>query len=273
MHGPVKVTQESTADAPDPRHEMANSLGAILKRIDERREELGLSATEVSIAAGLSPHAIRNMRKQWRQGIQHTATPRTIIALAGPLHAYPNWLMSGIPPVENSDGSSATVPATQKGKKTTAPPLPDSPCARFRGEVAPGYWIDDRVQIEADAAEEIPADPRFPAEAQGAYLVRGNAIDRIARDGDYLIVLDTKSRIPQTGDVVVVSRHRNQTREIIARRYMQIGNEVELRVESTDPRLDADSELNAPIRFKAGSRGAVNIEGIVLSVFRPMLKT
>lgn len=75
------------------------------------------------------------------------------------------------------------------------------------GILEAGVW---RGQ-EAQPFEAIPLapDPRFPAERQAAYLVRGHHADALGvRDGD--VVLALVDGPPRDGDLVVARRVRSE---------------------------------------------------------------
>jgi hypothetical protein len=79
-------------------------LPGILKRIENRTAELGITANAVSTAAG-KPWAVPNIKKAINQGRKSVALS-TVTALAGPLKVSPNWLLSGQPDdshIESSD--------------------------------------------------------------------------------------------------------------------------------------------------------------------------
>jgi hypothetical protein len=86
------------------------------------------------------------------------------------------------------------------------------------------------------------ADPRFPPEYQSAYEVRGTSTDRLARPGDFLIVLDRKAAgLPlRSGDIVIVAQMKNGLRETTARRFRTKMNVpgCELTFESNDPKYN-----------------------------------
>lgn len=92
----VSLPDKSTAILPDeagikPGHPTGMDLAAILKRIDARRKEMGLSDHAVSKKAG-KVDAIRNMRRALLDG-GRGATINTISALERALEVEPGWLM------------------------------------------------------------------------------------------------------------------------------------------------------------------------------------
>jgi SOS-response transcriptional repressor LexA len=96
--------------------------------------------------------------------------------------------------------------------------------------LAAGSWIE----AIADGGERPPArgppDPRYPPGDQAAYLVQGSAINRLACDGDFLMVVDRLGAglAVRSGDIVIVTRKKQELREITARRVRMNGPEIEL---------------------------------------------
>ena len=77
-----------------------DQLSDFLKRIEQRRQELGFSERRTAVEARLSPSQIRTMRRQWREGKQRGVSVRTVAGLAQALQTTPEWLISGTGPEE-----------------------------------------------------------------------------------------------------------------------------------------------------------------------------
>jgi transcriptional regulator with XRE-family HTH domain len=60
-------------------------------RLEQRRKELGLSMTEVSVAAGLIPSAVSEIKS-------HEPAYSRVAAIAPALKTTPTWLYDGPPP-------------------------------------------------------------------------------------------------------------------------------------------------------------------------------
>jgi SOS-response transcriptional repressor LexA len=72
-------------------------LQDVLERVERRLEAVGLKAAEASKKAGLSPDAIRNMRRAVESPDQRKGvSTRTITALAPVLQTTTSWLLEGI---------------------------------------------------------------------------------------------------------------------------------------------------------------------------------
>src|ERR1700731_4731084 len=134
-------------------------LSDLLNRIEQRRQQLGLSERRTAIKARLSPSQIRTMRRQWREGKQRGVTTRPVVSLAQALHTTPEWLISGTGPEE-------VIAKGQQGPGATAG-------LRLVGAVGAGLWLESASENNDAQLTAVPVDPRFPAEYQSAYEVRG----------------------------------------------------------------------------------------------------
>lgn len=213
----------------------AMTVGA---RIRQAREAKGMSQDALAAAVKVSRPAV----SQWED---ESSQPRRnkIPAIAAALGVSPFWLEHGA-----------------AGGGTKAMPV--------KGEVAAGTW---REAVELDF-EPIPVAPipDYPAEAQYGLLVRGTSLNKIAKDSEYLIVVDTmlSGIMPRAGDIVVVHRKRHGTTEATVKRLVRDGRHAALRAESDDPQYqgiiplgdtDADTEIEIRAivlgKFSAIKRG------------------
>ncbi|MBO6858340.1 XRE family transcriptional regulator [Roseibium sp.] len=147
--------------------------------------------------------------------------------------------------------------SSRRAKTGAAEPL------RIAGEVAAGLWLEaDLFESERETASPlIGGDGRFPLDYQYLLTIRGESLNKIARDGDLILCLDYgQSGIEiKTGDLVVVERSRDggHTIERTAKRIFKDGSQIELRPESTDPRFqepvifDEHSEESTQVRVIA----------------------
>ena len=142
----------------------------------------------------------------------------------------------------------------------------------IKGEVAAGLWMEAGL-FETEQSEESTlagGDCRFPPNAQYLLRIRGESMNRIARDGDLILCLDfMQAGIElKSGDVAVVERSRDggHTIERTAKRVVRHKDRIELRPESNDPRFQD------PIIFNDHSEEAAEVRIIakVLSVIRPV---
>lgn len=153
-----------------------------------------------------------------------------------------------------------------------APGAPGPKPLEIKGEVAAGLWMEAGL-FETERAEESTlagGDMRFPPAAQYLLRIRGESMNRIARDGDLILCLDfLQSGIDiKSGDVVVVERSRDggHTIERTAKRVVRHNGEIELRPESTDPRFQE------PVVFNDHDEDTAEVRIIakVLNVIRPV---
>jgi SOS-response transcriptional repressor LexA len=233
----------------------AERLSDFLNRIEQRRQQLGFSERRAAVEAGLSPSQIRTMRRQWREGKQRGVSVRTVASLARALHTTPEWLITGTGPEE-------VIAEALRGPGATAG-------LRLVGAVGAGLWLESASENNEPPLAPAPADPRFPAEYQSAYEVRGTSIDRIARPGDFLIVLDRKAAglSLRSGDIVIVTRTKNGLHETTARRFRRTISApgCELSFESNDPKHNVGIWLP-----NQESTESLSLGGIVVGVYRPL---
>jgi transcriptional regulator with XRE-family HTH domain len=233
----------------------AERLSDFLNRIDRRRQHLGFSERRAAVEAGLSPSQIRTMRRQWRQGKQRGASVRTVAGLAQALQTTPEWLISGTGPEE-------VIAEAQRGPAAT-------PALRLVSAVGAGLWQEAASENNETQLAPAPADPRFPPEYQSAYEIHGTSIDRLARPGDFLIVLDRKAAgLPlRSGDIVIVTQMKNGLRETTARRFRtrMSAPGCELTFESNDPKHNVGIWLP-----NQESTQSLSLGGIVVGAYRPL---
>jgi SOS-response transcriptional repressor LexA len=203
-----------------------SDLGSVLARIDQRRQALVLSDRATSLAAGLSADALRNIRRQFREGDQSGLREETKRGLARALLTSVEWLMTGVGP----EDYRAVAPP---------PPRPRVQGLLVVGQVSAGRWLEAFAPDEPLDESAIPFDPRYPVDWQYAFLVRGNSINRVASDGDFLVCLDiARSREPaRDGDLVVIERHREGLHEVSARRITRTESHTQFSYDSFDPKF------------------------------------
>lgn len=128
-------------------------------------------------------------------------------------------------------------PATEERQLT-----PEALTATIRyvpvvGEVAAGVFREMYAEEFDEFEIPIPIDPRWPAEAVRALVVRGESINRKASDGDFVVTL-TYGAAPrgfEHGDWVVAQRSRGDIHETTVKRVQLIDGETFLMPDSTDP--------------------------------------
>ena len=213
-----------------------------------------MSERGASIAAGLSPSQIRTMRRQHRLGLQRGASVRTITRLAQALGTTPEWLMLGAGQQESTADQPSPNIASPAG-------------LHVAGVVGAGLWIETGTDSNEPLTLHVPADPRYPAQNQSAYEIRGTSTDKFARPGDFLIVVDRAAvGLPlRSGDIVLVTRIKKDLREVTARRSQRSNSDCELHFGFTDPRYNNWLVLPNDL-----GDDAVVLGGIAVGVYRPL---
>lgn len=214
---------------------------AILARIDQRIEALGLTREKAALDAGLGKDSIRDLARRPK------TMPRldTLVALAHVLQVTPEWLA-----FEVGESRSAGL--------------------RVRGEVAAGIWVETEGLTDTPPIAPVPveADPDYPHDAQYGLLVRGTSVNRVARGGSILICVDVAAGgiEPAAGDLVIVERRRMQgkQREVTAKRVQRRGSRIELVPDSDDPAWKAQAALD-PMRAPEGE--TLSICAVVIAVY------
>lgn len=112
----------------------------------------------------------------------------------------------------------------------------------IRGHVAAGVWLEvDAARPWEETLGQIPVlqDRRYPPDSIYGLIVRGNSINKTARDGEVLVCLDVGVGIEIVdGDLAIIERFRAQEglREVTAKRFRRrASGMVELWPESDDP--------------------------------------
>lgn len=166
-------------------------LKDILDRIEGRLEAVGLTATEASRRAGLSPDAIRNFRRAVRDGKESGASTKTLDKLAPILGVSLTWLMNG----EGEDASSA--PTVRK--------------VTVAAHVQAGVWTETWEWDGADQYDVvIPDDPSLRGVKLFAAEARGPSMNKRYPEGTILVFADINDtgECLQPGKRYIVERIR-----------------------------------------------------------------
>lgn len=111
-----------------------------------------------------------------------------------------------------------------------------------RGEVAAGVFLRlDHVDEFKYEPVPIGPSPQYPEHAQFALKIKGNSLNKVAKDKDYLLCVDLEAAgvAPRHGDIVVVERTRAEAGEIeVSAKRLEVQNDGTwlLQPESDDPR-------------------------------------
>lgn len=181
-------------------------MSGMSARIEQARTAKGMSQDALAAAVGVTRQAVAG----WESGSQPRGESR-IQKIADALDVSAGWLLHG--------------PAGDTGRGMPV-----------RGEVAAGTW-KEAVDLDLEPIPVLPI-PDYPVEAQYGLLVRGTSMNKLAKDGEYLHVVDViKTGLSlRAGDIVIVHRTRHGMVEATAK--MLEGEEYNwsLRFESTDPK-------------------------------------
>lgn len=180
---------------------------SIAARIAQARKAKGISQDELAKAVGVT----RTSVSYWEDG---SVVPRgkRLPQIANALDVDATWLETG----KKSGGGFIPMPV--------------------KGEVAAGVW-KEVGDLELDPIPVAPISG-YPIDSQYGLLVRGNSLNKIAADSEYIVVVDVlqSGLHPRPGDLVVVHKHRHGTTEATAKRLVKQGNALALKPESDDPR-------------------------------------
>lgn len=128
-----------------------------------------------------------------------------------------------------------------------------------------GFTDDDQQEPSAFPCS-FPHVNEYPENLQFTIAVVGNAVDKIAQDGDSLLCVRTGAAgvEPQDGDLVVIEHRDDADTRVAVRRLRRIGDLFEFRSESRDPTFQ-DAPLTQDMQQ---SDGKIRILGKVLFAFR-----
>ena len=114
----------------------------IRSRLRARIEELGKKDRAVSLAAGMSPDAVRSIFRNR----DSSPTVETLTKLAGPLETTPQWLAFGV----GAEDYERVQADTAAREPSLLPVL---------GEVAAGRWLEIDEFVDEPAFEPVLCQP------------------------------------------------------------------------------------------------------------------
>lgn len=218
-------------------------------------------------AADVAWHSA-TMDLDWiRRGLEKPGKTRT--GLAAALGRKPSAVTSLLGGHRQLKATEVPVIAAYLG---VAPPV-DSALAEqngiiltlsITGEVAAGVWRESGLPYDAEKAD-VAVSTRWPPEAMLLLRVRGQHINRRARDGDLILCLKTEAapRSPMAGDWVLVERRQGSLVEVSVKRIVSDGP-VKLMLES-----DTDEpSLQGRFTISEGGESGFRVIGFVLQFMR-----
>lgn len=212
-------------------------------RIREARKKAELSQTELAERTGVTRAAVA----QWESG-KHPPRREILERIAEATGADLIWIERGITPTVSLQRSLYVI-----------------------GEVAGGVWKEGSIEFTPIQMPVAP-HPGFPIKSQRLYVVRGNSVNRVVPDGEYVhcVNVHTSGIQPQHGDLVIVRRMQHDMAEYTAKRLILIDNKVEkkwvLRPESNDPAWSADIEVDGD------DSTSIEITDIVIAKWSPITR-
>lgn len=187
-------------------------------RIKKARKSAELSQSALAEKVGVTRAAVA----QWESGI-HPPRREIIAKISDATGSDLTWLELGIEPNEGGP---------QRGLYVV-------------GEVAGGLWKEGSVEFKPIGMPVAP-HPDYPADCQRLYVVKGESVNRIVADGEYVHCVDVANSgiAPRHGDLVIVRRLEHGLAEYTAKRLISDHGHWVLRPESTDPLWQNDIALN-----------------------------
>lgn len=138
-----------------------------------------------------------------------------------------------------------------------------------RGEVGAGLWHEQEANDFEAEPSPFPPDPLYPAESQYDLIVRGNSINRFARDGERLRVVDlARASIDYSNDDLVIVQKKRDGGHLIettAKRIRVRGPIIELWPDSDDPRWQQPERIDT----RQQKDGEGRIIALVLYSYNP----
>lgn len=237
-------------------------MSALVRNIERRLEELGLTATEVSKRATGSADTIRNWQRSAARGSKTGATVRTLEPIARVLGMSVAQLV-GTDNQQTVDGVYGPVPIS-------AASVP------FGGKVGAGGFLPVLDYFNQDDENKpVPQTavrhPGYPAIAQFAWLVEGDSMtDAGILDGMWVVAGTYSDYIDRVGDIdngqyVIVERTRfgGSERELTIKEVQFTRSGMRLVPRSPNPR---HKELFIPLDPNAdGDEETVRILAVVLA--------
>ncbi|RUV07972.1 phage repressor [Mesorhizobium sp. M1A.F.Ca.IN.020.03.2.1] len=219
-------------------------LRDVVKRVESRLSELGLSAAAASTRAGLSKDAIRNMQRAAKDGTRQGVSTNTLAALAPVLDTNVAWLLGDR--ADDEPGESEDV----RHVKVT-------------GFVQAGAWAETWEWSDDEVySVPVPDDPALRAFGLHAAETRGPSMNKRYPEKTVLVftdLIETGAAL-ELGKRYIVERERaDGLREATVKTLWRDENDkIWLLPESNDPRFQE------PIPIDGGEDDTVRVVGRVV---------
>lgn len=169
--------------------------------------------------------------------------------------------------IQNISGVTPPTSASPAGEKRLTADNPARSLALIKviGEAAGGVWKEMKLSFD-EYALNYPVDPRWPSDAVKALRISGNSINRQARHGDHVVIIDVWAfpRDLRDGDWVAVRRVRHDVAETTVKQLRGAPGSWELWPDSTDPDFQTPVSLDGN-----GPDDIVEVFAVVLDFIRP----
>lgn len=226
----------------------------LARNIEEVLREKGIKPRTASVGAGLGPSFVRDIFNE-----------RAIAPGIDNLQALADYLEVPLVRLTAGTGGRPRIAASSR-PAASVDRLP------IRHVVQAGNWIEEDEAVQAPRfGPVLVQDPKYRA-SQWLEEVRGDSMDQIAPEGSLVQVADWADLglEPKSGQIVVVQRTRlgGALRERSLKVVHRIGDEIELRPKSSNPRW------RAPLVLVNDGEDiddiSVGIAGLVIWVHRPI---
>lgn len=237
---------------------------AVSKQLVDLKDRSGLSIR--AIAREMGYQNASSIQRYFSQDFSKPALPSDFVA-----KLLPVLVGKGEHPITRED-ILALAPDSITDLEAASTPARAAQALEIKGQVAAGLWMEAGL-FETDATKRatLSGDLRYPPESQYLLEINGESLNRIARNGDFILCLDfMEAGIEiKSGDLVVVERSRDggHTIERTAKRILRHNGQIELHPESDDPRFQE------PVVYNEHDEEATEVRIIakILSVIRQIV--
>lgn len=206
-------------------------------RIKEARRKAGLSQAALAEQVGVTRAAVAF----WESG---SSVPKRDVfeKIASATGSDSLWLERGVAPGRKADRSLSVV-----------------------GEVAGGLWKEGTVEFKPVRMPVSP-HPDYPANSQRLYVVRGDSVNKVVADGEYVhcVSVPESGISPMPGDLVIVRRMQHDMAEYTAKRLADRDGSWVLSPESTDPAWQSD------IVIDGDDSTSIDITDVIIAKWSPL---
>lgn len=219
----------------------------------------------------LRGRAVDDLRQWLRDNLKRTGISQAALSrmLPGAPQSAINKILRGIREISADELIALENIFAQQAPRqglASAKPISEVKLIRLLGEVAGGVWREmDSIDFD-ETFLNYPLDPRWPEGSVYALRVRGNSINRQAKDGEIAVVLnlDAAPRDFKDGDWVVVERLRRDVIECTIKLVRGRPGDWLLFPDSDDPRFQE------PLKLDDGDgEDVIAVKGFVLDFIRP----